>query len=88
MLFRSLFLNKFLPIEDEEILNPSLDASILNVAIFLDDLDGIAKLTVPIRKVITIKMSTYSISYLKKNIFNNFWTFNYKASINLNQRGS
>jgi hypothetical protein len=77
-------LNKFFPIEDEEILNPNLDASILNVEIFLDDLDGIAKLIVPMRKAKTIKITANSISYLIKYFFNNFWSFDYKARINLN----
>ena len=49
-----------------------------------DDLDGIAKLIVPIRKAKTIKITTNSISYLVKYFFNNFWPFDYKACINLN----
>ena len=76
-------MNKFLPIEDEEILNPSLDASILNAEIFREDFDGAAKLIVPIRKAITTKMITYSIFHLMKNIFNNFWSLNYEPGINL-----
>jgi hypothetical protein len=44
-------------------LNPSFAASILNVEIFIDDLDGIAKLIVPIRKAKTIKITINSISF-------------------------
>ena len=85
MLFNSLFLNKFFPIDDEEILNPSFAASILNVEIFIDDLDGIAKLIVPIRKAKTIKMTANSISYLIKNVLDNLWSFKYKTCINLHK---
>ena len=85
MLFNSLFLNKFFPIDDEEILNPSFAASILNVEIFIDDLDGIAKLIVPIRKAKTIKITANSISYLIKNVLNNLWSIIYKTCINLHK---
>ena len=85
MLFNSLFLNKFFPIEDEEILNPNLDASILNVEIFLYDLDGIAKLIVPIRKAKTIRIIINSIYYLIKNVLNNLWPIINKTCVNLHK---
>jgi hypothetical protein len=44
------------------ILKPSLDASILKFEIFRDDFDGIARLTVPIRKVITTKIIINSMN--------------------------
>jgi putative flippase GtrA len=39
---------------------------------------------VPMRKAKTIKITANSISYLIKYFFNNFWSFDYKARINLN----
>src|SRR5210317_864158 len=85
MLLKSLFLNKFLPIDADEILNPIFDASILKTEIFLDDLDGIAKPKGPIRNAITINITAYSICYLFKDVLNNFRSFKYKTGINLDK---